>query len=67
MIGLVIGIPAAMAASRLIRSELYGLKSDDPITLAFALSIMAGIAIFASYLPARRAWRVEPMTTLRTE
>jgi predicted permease len=67
LIGLGIGIPAAIAASRLIKSELYGLKSDDPITLLVAVSIMAGIALLAAYLPARRASRVEPMAALRTE
>ena len=67
LIGLGIGIPAAIAASRLIKSELYGLKSDDPVTLFIAISIMAGIAAFAAYLPARRASRVEPMVALRTE
>jgi predicted permease len=67
VIGLGIGIPAAIAASRLIKSELYGLKSDDPITLFIAISIMASIAVLAAYLPARRASRVEPMVTLRTQ
>ncbi len=67
LIGLAIGIPAAIAAARLIKSELYGLKSDDPITLLIATSIMAGIAVLAAYLPARRASRVEPILALRTE
>lgn len=58
LIGLGIGIPAAVAVSRLIQSELYGLKSDDPTTLLIAISIMASIAGFAAYLPARRASRV---------
>lgn len=67
LIGLGIGIPAAIAASWLIRSELYGLKSDDPVTLLIAIFVMASIAIFAAYLPARRASLMEPMITLRTE
>jgi ABC-type antimicrobial peptide transport system permease subunit len=67
LMGLGIGIPAAIAATRLIQSELYGLKSTDPMTLAIAISIMASIAAVAAYLPARRASRVEPMVTLRTE
>jgi len=67
LIGFGIGIPAAIAASRLIKSELYGLKSDDPITLLIAICIMAGIAALAAWLPARRASRVEPMVALRAE
>ena len=67
LIGLGIGIPAAIAASRLIKSELYGLKSNDPMTLLIAISTMAGVAVLAAYLPARRASRVEPMVALRTE
>ena len=67
LIGLGIGIPAAIAASQLIKSELYGLKSDDPIILLVAISIMAGMAVIAAYLPARRASQLEPMAALRTE
>jgi predicted permease len=67
LIGFGIGIPAAVAAARLIRSELYGLKSDDPITLIIATFTMACIAILATWLPAKRASRVEPMVALRTE
>ncbi len=67
LIGLGIGIPAAIAASRLIKSELYGLKSDDPVIVLIAISIMASMAVIAGYLPARRASQVEPMAALRTE
>lgn len=67
LIGLGIGIPAAIAATRLIQSELYGLRSGDPVTLLLAISIMASITALAAYLPARRASRVEPMVALRTE
>ncbi len=67
LIGLAIGVPAAIAASRLIKSELYGLKSDDPTILLTAISIMATMAVIAAYLPARRASQVEPMAALRTE
>jgi ABC-type antimicrobial peptide transport system permease subunit len=67
LIGLGIGIPAAIAASRLIKSELYELESDDPITLLIAISTMAAVAVLAAYVPARRASRVEPMVALRYE
>jgi ABC-type antimicrobial peptide transport system permease subunit len=67
LIGFAIGIPAAVTAARLIKSELYGLKSDDPITLLVASLILAAIGAAAAYLPARRASRVDPMRALRSE
>jgi predicted permease len=66
-VGLVLGIPSAMGASHLIRSEMYGLKPDDPVTLLLASSVMAGIAVLAGFLPARRAMRTDPMVALRSE
>ena len=67
LVGLAIGVPAAAASSHLIRSELYGLRANDPLTILIASLIMVGIAAFAAYLPARRASRVDPMAALRTE
>ncbi len=67
VIALAAGIPAAMAASRLLASELYGLKPNDPFTLLIASCVMAGIMALAGYLPARRASRVDPMIALRYE
>jgi predicted permease len=66
-LGLAIGIPEAMLASRLIASELYGLKPYDAITILLATLVTAGIAALAGYLPARRASRVDPMIALRYE
>jgi predicted permease len=66
-LGLAIGIPASMIASRLIASELYGLKSSDGTTILLAILLLAGIAALAGYLPARRASRVDPMIALRYE
>jgi predicted permease len=66
-IGLAIGIPAAMIASRLITSQLYGLKPSDPATILLASLLTATIAALAGYLPARRAARVDPMIALRHE
>jgi predicted permease len=67
MAGLAIGIPASFGASHLIRSELYGLQPGDPVTISAASLLMAAIAAFAAYLPARRASRVDPMIALRYE
>lgn len=67
VMGLAIGIPASLAVSRLISSELYGLKPNDPLTILMAGIAMAGVAALAGYLPARRASRVDPMTALRYE
>ncbi|MGO8789524.1 MAG: ADOP family duplicated permease [Terriglobia bacterium] len=65
--GLVVGIPAAMGVARLISSQLYGLVPYDPMTILFAVSLMTAVASLASYLPARRAMRVDPMAALRQE
>jgi predicted permease len=66
-LGLGIGIPASMLASRLIASELYGLKPGDASTILLAILVTSGIAALAGYLPARRASRVDPMIALRYE
>jgi predicted permease len=65
--GLAIGIPAAVVASRLIASQLFGLKAGDPGTLLAACAVMAAVTMIATYLPARRAASVEPMQALRNE
>ncbi len=65
LVGVVVGIPASLAASRWIASFLYGLKAQDPITYVAiaALVVVAGFA--AAFVPSRRASRVDPMTVLR--
>ena len=65
--GLAIGIPAAMAASRLLSGFLYGLGVDDPLAWAAAIGLLAAASALAGLLPARRAARVDPMTALRYE
>ncbi|HTX75171.1 MAG TPA: ABC transporter permease [Terracidiphilus sp.] len=65
--GLALGLPAAILASRLIATQLFGLKPSDPITISAACAVMALVAIAAAYLPARRAASIDPMRALRTE
>ncbi len=66
-VGIVIGIPLTLAASRLVSSMLFGLKATDPFTLAAATLLMIAVAALAGYLPARRAAKVDPMVALRYE
>jgi len=66
-IGIAIGVPLALAAARLLVSQLYGLKPSDPSTIVGAPLIMAGVGLLAGYVPARRAAKVDPMVALRYE
>jgi predicted permease len=64
-IGVVVGIPAAIAGTRLIKSLLFGLGFIDPAALTFAVGLLAAVAVFAGFVPARRAARVDPMAAIR--
>ena len=66
-IGLAISIPAALAASKLVESFLFGMKRNDPLTLAAAMLTMAGATLLAGYVPARNASRIDPLVALRHE
>ena len=66
-LGVAIGIPVSLAATRLIESVLFGLKGTDPATVALAGLVMIAVAALAAYLPARRASKVDPMVALRYE
>ncbi|HUD99608.1 MAG TPA: ABC transporter permease [Bryobacteraceae bacterium] len=65
--GMAIGLPAALAGGRYVRSQLFGLRPADPLALALACLTLAAVALLAGYLPARRASRVDPMAALRCE
>ena len=66
-IGVVIGIGVAMATGRFVAGFMFGLAPTDPVSIAGAAFLMMSVAIFAGYLPARRASRVDPLVALRSE
>jgi predicted permease len=65
--GVLVGLPAAWAAARLLTHQLYGLSPHDPLTITTAAAAILVITLLAGFLPARRASRVEPMVALRCE
>jgi putative ABC transport system permease protein len=65
--GLVAGAALALGLTRYLSSLLYGVTANDALTLCSVAMLMAAVALFASYFPARRASRVDPLTALRRE
>ena len=66
-IGTAIGLAGALAAGRLLSSFLFDVRASDPLTLAAVAILLLAVAALATYLPARRALRVDPIAALRTE
>jgi predicted permease len=66
-IGVVIGVPVALAGHRLISSMLFGVRGSDPMSMLVAVTAMLAVAMMAGYLPARRASKIDPMVALRYE
>jgi ABC-type antimicrobial peptide transport system permease subunit len=66
-IGLVIGTALGLGAAKAARTLLFGLQPTDPITVGAALTLLAVIGLGASYVPARRASRLDPVRVLRDE
>jgi ABC-type antimicrobial peptide transport system permease subunit len=66
-LGLAIGIPGALAASRMLRSMLFGLSPADPGSLLLVCLVLCAVASLAGFIPARRAASVDPLIALRYE
>jgi ABC-type antimicrobial peptide transport system permease subunit len=66
-LGLLIGVPVAMAAVRLVRNQLYGVEPTDPVSLVAGGVMLVGVALLATWFPARRALGISPVDALRAE
>ena len=67
IVGLAIGVPAALATSRLVQAFLFGVKPDSPAELALPVAILLSAVLLAGYIPAAKASRIDPMTAVRHE
>jgi putative ABC transport system permease protein len=66
-IGAVVGVALTLAGSKAASALLFGVKARDPVTIALAVALLAAIGLAASFVPARRASRLDPMVALRNE
>jgi len=67
VMGVMLGVGGALAVTRLLRSLLYDVSPTDPVVLLALPLLLAGIALAACYLPARRAARSDPLSVLRSD
>jgi putative ABC transport system permease protein len=65
--GIVVGVAASMAVTRLISGLVFGVSVTDPVTFASVAILLAAVAFLAAFIPARRAIKVDPMVALRYE
>jgi putative ABC transport system permease protein len=66
-VGLLLGVPAAFGLARLLRGALYGVTPSDVATFVGVVGVLGGVALLASWLPARRAAHVDPAQALRAD
>ncbi len=66
-VGIVAGVAIAWTTTRFVQSLLFGLQAHDSSTIALGVALLAGVAFVATWLPARRVMRVDPMVALRYE
>ena len=65
--GVAIAIPVAIALSRVVRAQLYGVAPADPLSILLAALVLTAVALAAGYIPANRATQVNPIAALRYE
>jgi ABC-type antimicrobial peptide transport system permease subunit len=66
-VGVIVGLPIALASTRLLRSQLHDVATTDPVSITVAIGVLAASAVAAVMLPALRASRVSPIVALRAE
>jgi ABC-type antimicrobial peptide transport system permease subunit len=67
LVGVGIGLTLALGLGRLLSTLLYGIQAHDPLTFVGVAALLVGVALVATWLPARRAAKVDPAITLRAE
>jgi putative ABC transport system permease protein len=67
LIGIALGLAASLALTRIMQNLLFDVSATDPTTFALVASLLVAVALIASYIPARRAMRVDPLQALRQE
>jgi putative ABC transport system permease protein len=67
LLGALLGLTASFALTRFMQTLLFGVSPNDPLTFIAVAFLLAGVALIACYIPARRATKVDPLTSLRHE